>query len=50
MHESLTAIQVPLEIFPWTPGGSRTPGWEPLRLAYSATDYEQNVLGNTKKC
>jgi len=28
--EHSTAIQVPLEIFQWTPGGSRTPGWEPL--------------------
>jgi len=26
----LTAIQVPLEIFPWTPGVSRTLSWEPL--------------------
>ena len=30
IHENSTAIQVPLEIFPWTPGGSRTPGGEPL--------------------
>jgi len=28
--ENSTVIQVPLEIFPWTPGGSRTPDWEPL--------------------
>jgi len=28
--EHSTAIQVPMKIFPWTPGGSQTPGWEPL--------------------
>jgi len=30
MHENSTAIQVHQEIFPWTPGAARAPGWEPL--------------------